>query len=91
MSWPDHSLPSDITPLNYMLELAKNSVVGSQENKIMVHCSAGIGRTGTFISLVNLIGKYNSTEKMSVFGTVRLLREQRMLMVERSVSIIIVT
>jgi len=58
--------------------------------KIVVHCSAGVGRTGTFISLVNLTGECVLTEKkpdmkIKIFQTVRLLREQRLLMVERKV------
>ena len=85
LGWPDHGLPSDISPLNHMVELAKDSITTNPENNIMAHCSAGVGRTGTFISLVNLIGSYKASERLSVFRTVRLLREQRILMVERSV------
>eukprot|EP00831_Metopus_contortus_P066117 TRINITY_DN589_c0_g1_i3.p4 TRINITY_DN589_c0_g1~~TRINITY_DN589_c0_g1_i3.p4 ORF type:complete len:105 (-),score=27.88 TRINITY_DN589_c0_g1_i3:66-380(-) len=57
-------------------------------DRILMHCSAGIGRTGTFLALAHLMGKIGpdtpKTTRISVFHVVRLLREQRMSMVERS-------
>lgn len=57
--------------------------------KTVVHCSAGIGRTGTTISLMQLIISICSQinagikdPKFSVFATVRRLREQRLGMVQ---------
>lgn len=63
-------------------------------SKIVFHCSAGIGRTGTIIAIYNiieslriLIGKANETPptsepRISIFGVVRRLREQRYCMVQ---------
>lgn len=51
---------------------------------VVVHCSAGIGRTGTYIALMLLIESINyqmqtlkEAPRISIFGTVRRLREQR--------------
>ena len=50
---------------------------------ILVHCSAGIGRTGTLITLYYLITELTNQRsngnpvEASIFGTVRSLREQR--------------
>lgn len=64
---------------------------------ILVHCSAGCGRTGTLIGILNAIasinelkkiGKaksdsgYDLTPRISVFSIVRRLREQRWAMVK---------
>lgn len=62
-------------------------LTSDQKEKVIVHCSAGIGRTGTTICLahniVHLWAQRNSqvTPKLSVFSTVRRLREQRLGMV----------
>ena len=44
---------------------------------IVVHCSAGIGRSGTFCSIHSLLHQYHATGMVSVQGTVRKLRRQR--------------
>ena len=52
----------------------------------VIHCSAGVGRTGTLIAMSEikmLIDKAN-TEKISIFEIVRKLREQRWAMIYSS-------
>jgi len=55
---------------------------------VLVHCSAGIGRTGTYIAIMLMIESINyqlnvlkTSPKISIFSTVRRLREQRYNMV----------
>ncbi len=43
----------------------------------MVHCSAGVGRTGTFIAMAICKKIIDEKDEISVFELVRLLREQR--------------
>ena len=51
--------------------------------KVVVHCSAGIGRTGVFIGAYNVTSaleeqiEHNDDPRVSVFAVVRRLREQR--------------
>lgn len=50
--WRDMSKPDEIIPI---LNLSRHAnELNSNENPIIVHCSAGVGRTGTFITLDHL-------------------------------------
>ncbi len=62
-SWPDHGAPDEsdnkiITKiLEYMREYHQKSAsssLSSEESKLVVHCSAGIGRSGTIIAIYNI-------------------------------------
>ena len=55
--WPDHSVPDgdSMASFQLMLEHFINWILTSGYQKAAVHCSAGIGRTGTTISLAHLI------------------------------------
>ncbi|KAJ2707829.1 hypothetical protein FB645_000391 [Coemansia sp. IMI 203386] len=47
--WPDHGVPTSPVPmLNIMREL-RSTVSPDPETPVVVHCSAGVGRTGTFV------------------------------------------
>ena len=57
VGWPDHGVPTDSD--HDIIEALLNKLIDFYINnqgskKIAVHCSAGVGRTGTLISLFNL-------------------------------------
>ena len=56
--WPDHGVPSadSLECFQTMWELFTLMLLTSKpEEKAIVHCSAGIGRTGTTIGLAHII------------------------------------
>jgi len=50
IGWPDHGCPAEISEIIALLSGVEELACQS-EGPILVHCSAGIGRTGTFIAL----------------------------------------
>ncbi|KAH7886249.1 protein-tyrosine phosphatase-like protein [Phlebopus sp. FC_14] len=64
--WPDHGVPEDednVTLLKFLrlvdsVNKSSNGAVADHDPPIMVNCSAGIGRTGSFIALSSLLRAY---------------------------------
>ena len=56
--WPDHGIPDEkgIAAFDLMLDEAKSFLEEKESEKVVVHCSAGVGRTGTFIAMLHLLG-----------------------------------
>ena len=59
----------------------------SQDQPLLVHCSAGVGRTGTFITLDMMMQQMRAEDTLSVCQCVRNLRTQRMKMVQSQVQL----
>ena len=53
---------------------------------ILVHCSAGVGRTGTFIAVDIALEQARREGVVDIAGIINRLREQRMQMVQTAVS-----
>ncbi|XP_071098685.1 receptor-type tyrosine-protein phosphatase alpha-like [Haliotis cracherodii] len=82
-SWPDHDVPSATALVDFWKQY--RSLTSSEEDvtgPVVVHCSAGVGRTGTFIALDNLFDEAESLNKVNVFSCVSKMREARMNMVQ---------
>lgn len=82
-AWPDHDVPKSAEPL---IEMNKtlSSLQGSKKQQVLVHCSAGCGRTGTIcaVDYAWTLLKMQKTDNFSVFDIVANLRRQRMAMVQ---------
>lgn len=63
-----------------------NSVYSLQRGPILVHCSAGVGRTGTLVALDSLMQQLNDEGQVSIFNTVCDMRHQRNFLVQSLVS-----
>ena len=53
---------------------------------MLVHCSAGVGRTGSFITLDYMLERIKTEPTINIYEFVTNLRKQRMLMVQTLVS-----
>uniref|UniRef100_A0A667YGJ1 Receptor-type tyrosine-protein phosphatase n=1 Tax=Myripristis murdjan TaxID=586833 RepID=A0A667YGJ1_9TELE len=75
-SWPDFGVP--FSPIGMLKFLKKVKTVNpSYAGPIVVHCSAGVGRTGTFIVIDGMIDMMHMEQRVDVFGFVTRIREQR--------------
>ncbi|XP_043086645.1 receptor-type tyrosine-protein phosphatase O isoform X2 [Puntigrus tetrazona] len=82
-SWPDHGVPT-VNAIESILQFVQ--IVRQQVNRtkgpIVVHCSAGVGRTGTFIALDRLMQHIQEHEYVDVLGLVSDMRSHRLSMVQ---------
>lgn len=78
--WQDFSIPGGPDVLINFCNLVRNSTPSSQLS--VVHCSAGVGRTGTYIACDLLLQCLQNNRKLNIFRTVLDLREQRAHMVQ---------
>ena len=86
LGWPDHGVPVNaISMINFVKRVRKNHPY-SKEDLLLVHCSAGVGRTGTFITLDAMLERINVEKSINIFEFVSNLRKQRVLMVQTAVS-----
>ena len=52
-AWPDMEAPKDTKVLLDLYKEAENVLSKNPETTMMVHCSAGVGRTGAFVNLLS--------------------------------------
>ncbi|XP_078330573.1 receptor-type tyrosine-protein phosphatase T-like [Crassostrea virginica] len=78
-AWPDHDTPEELGLVQFHRAVTKQYQSGGL---MLVHCSAGVGRTGTFIGLDSLLKKGRESGRINVFEFVKQMREDRMTMVQ---------
>ncbi|XP_068590152.1 receptor-type tyrosine-protein phosphatase O isoform X1 [Cebidichthys violaceus] len=82
-SWPDHGVPT-VNAIESILQFVH--IVRQQANRtrdpVIVHCSAGVGRTGTFMALDRLMQHIREHEFADILGMVSEMRSHRLSMVQ---------
>ena len=61
----------------------------SLDQPLLVHCSAGVGRTGTFILLDHVMQQMKREGTLSIYNILKGMRGQRMKMVQTEVAVFI--
>ncbi|XP_061185850.1 receptor-type tyrosine-protein phosphatase T-like [Saccostrea echinata] len=80
--WPDHGVPEAINLVVFHRHVMRAFPKSSDKDKMVVHCSAGLGRTGTFIALDALYRDGLSSGPVNVSEYVSQMRNDRVNMVQ---------
>ncbi|XP_020849995.1 receptor-type tyrosine-protein phosphatase O isoform X2 [Phascolarctos cinereus] len=82
-AWPDHGVPTTNAAESIMqfVQMVRQHSTKSR-GPMIIHCSAGVGRTGTFIALDRLLQHVCDHEYVDILGLVSDMRSYRMSMVQ---------
>ena len=81
-SWPDHGVPQFTTSLVSFVRRVQKAHNKDCGVPLLVHCSAGVGQTGTFILLDSMLEKMGEEKSLNVYEFLVNLRKRRVLMVQ---------
>ncbi|CAF5185960.1 unnamed protein product, partial [Rotaria magnacalcarata] len=75
-AWPDHGILEHAT--SFLMFVRRVKVLNLPDaGPIVVHCSAGVGRTGCFVVIDALLERLKHEKTIDIYGHVTLLRAQR--------------
>ncbi|XP_067423944.1 receptor-type tyrosine-protein phosphatase F isoform X7 [Emydura macquarii macquarii] len=81
MAWPDHGVPEYPTPILAFLRRVK-ACNPPDAGPMVVHCSAGVGRTGCFVVIDAMLERMKHEKTVDIYGHVTCMRAQRNYMVQ---------
>ncbi|XP_052077938.1 receptor-type tyrosine-protein phosphatase T-like isoform X2 [Mytilus californianus] len=82
-AWPDHGTPDPLYLVLFHRHVISDTKAG-HSGPLLVHCSAGIGRTGTYIALDALLDEGRTTKFLDIFKFLKKMRYSRMKMIQTS-------
>ncbi|XP_033740575.1 receptor-type tyrosine-protein phosphatase eta-like isoform X2 [Pecten maximus] len=85
LEWPDFSADLDCDAFLNFLFRVKSEIHDDLVGPIVVHCSAGVGRTGTYLAidyLTEFVKTHNLSEEFDIFQLVLKIRQHRTKMVQ---------
>nr|CAB3265286.1 receptor-type tyrosine-protein phosphatase beta-like [Phallusia mammillata] len=82
--WPDHGVPDTAETLVKFIRYVRRTIdrEAKHTGPTVVHCSAGVGRTGTFIAMDRLLQHIPTNSYVDIFGIVHQMRMHRVFMVQ---------
>ncbi|CAF1262922.1 unnamed protein product [Didymodactylos carnosus] len=76
--WPDHGVPSGTgAALEFLEKVRTFHQKTNSKSPIVVHCSAGIGRTGTFCTIDISMRRFRAEKTIDIASTVANMRNER--------------
>ena len=87
--WPDHGVPQNGVVLINFIKRVRTIHPYSDGCPLLVHCSAGVGRTGAFIVLDSMLERMKTEGNLNIFEFLEQLRAQRALMVQTQVRLLL--
>lgn len=84
-AWPDHGVPDHPAP--FLMFLKRVKMLNPPDcGPMIVHCSAGVGRTGCFVVIDSMLERMKYDNSIDVYGHVTCLRAQRNYMVRYDIT-----
>lgn len=81
--WPDHGVPEETAPLISFRNEVRTALNDAGDcGPLVVHCSAGVGRTGAFIVADIQLEKYANERQIDIFHCLTILRQFRCKLVQ---------
>ncbi|KAJ8705295.1 hypothetical protein PYW07_011122 [Mythimna separata] len=82
LMWKDFAAPEHPHSILKFIKRVNEAWTSMVGRPVVVHCSAGVGRTGTLVALDCLLEQLRATGQVAVFNTVAELRRQRNFLVQ---------
>ncbi|XP_071953982.1 receptor-type tyrosine-protein phosphatase delta-like isoform X3 [Antedon mediterranea] len=83
VDWPEQGVPKNGEGfIDFIGQVHKTKEQFGQDGPISIHCSAGVGRTGVFVTLSIILERMRYEGVVDMFQTVKMLRTQRPAMVQ---------
>ncbi|XP_046858371.1 receptor-type tyrosine-protein phosphatase epsilon-like isoform X2 [Xenia sp. Carnegie-2017] len=83
VSWPAHDVPKDVHSMVEILsEVEDSQRAADVKGLVIVVCSDGAGRSGTYIAISNLVDRVKIVQAMDAFQCIKLIRNRRPQFVE---------
>ena len=88
LAWPDYGVPTSGSAVLDLISAVRDATATTrpakpsasstaEQQRVIVHCSAGVGRSGAFCVINNCIDEFRERGTVNVQGAVRALRLQR--------------